>query len=1171
MFNGLYEGDTGMADASSALKNILPYNSVYYAGKSSAPTVQPQITTPTAPSSSSVPGIDKFANFVKTVATDFGHLSESAFRGVVHSTENMAKGVWNFLPSTYHLASDAIDTYNQHNAVNHLLEQQQNLNAQWKSGRISTAEFKSGLKDIVDAQNKLTKEISATSTRIGHDGQAEAINTIQTAAAIITVMTAGVGGLLTEGASPEVMSAVDYFTGDVASLKAGEAAIGKLALNKQLYENLSDGVKGALTESMRVAVNGSSKLTAGNISRVAITNLALKYPLYFSSMAYPAEQVYQELNTGKYGDAAKNIAIDAAIAVGAGPFGQFLGRGAKAGLGYLSKSTFDRAAYIDELAKLVGSKLPGHDPQVMLDAIANNPKLIKNISSNEAINLYAADNNPVKAVYRLADAMARNDGTDIAMQHPAQFLQEASDHIDAAREFDTYAKQKNLGLFVPGRWTMTNRNFTASMIQDSTRGVAKNEVQGKMLETWENIKSQFPNSSYANSPSLDRQIKNIIMDNPKTPGKVAKEIRKIEAGKLAEGFPSPLIMRNAEKGFIPIQPTNLEAPFREGSGKITSNLGKVSPLAEHGQDPFIKASHPLPVLSWVGTAISKAGLSPVAAQQSVQKEFRTILAKRLGGADLLSKVAGKDGEDKADYLIKQLSNKANEINQNMRFRRAQINDLRFLTVKDIMEATKVSDAEARQLRGMIIDSYIQVPYEIRGMGDRVVDWNYKLNPLAKPYARVQGSVRFAYNPIFQARVSYKGEFLKQLQTRGSFPTITGLNWLGRFFFRGTYRQLDSTVALLDSHGLYGAGGAMEQAEGFSGSAVRFINGEQKGIQATLSQAQKRIGAGLVVKMADRVGLPVEDFIKQYPTEARNGVQALFHYDPRASFLNSPLTKTLNIAFFPFRFETKVAMYMAKALTEATPMTRYAVTMGMLDAHRFLQSEAGMAWYAQYQPVIGFLQYFSPLETLSQIANQLTGVDNLIHGEPYFAGQFGELGGLPFGWIPQLLDSAGLTHFAEPFVSSTTGQPAKEYVPTDAFGEINAAIQDLVGQLFTYPGSEVGLPSKGSIERFIAGGVDPWGKKAFNAENPPAITPQQQQYSAALMAKHADVAPPINYNAGPTNTFNVNPTSPSAKSEITSTSHYKTYATKQAKAKKGRLKKSDFTPYLLPGQSKLGQL
>ena len=165
--------------------------------------------------------------------------------------------------------------------------------------------------------------------------------------------------------------------------------------------------------------------------------------------------------------------------------------------------------------------------------------------------------------------------------------------------------------------------------------------------------------------------------------------------------------------------------------------------------------------------------------------------------------------------------------------------------------------------------------------------NYKYNPTAKAYARIQGAARFAWNPFFQAKLAYKTEALSQLEAGGKFPTIAGTNKLMSMIFPDQYAKLDEIRGALRDAGIFDqkASSFAVSGEGVSDSTITSANLTHK-----LLPSQERSIAGLIGTQADKVGMTSKDFIANYPSNVRDTVQMIAQYDRRSQFLNSPMAR-----------------------------------------------------------------------------------------------------------------------------------------------------------------------------------------------------------------------------------------------------------------------------------------
>jgi hypothetical protein len=689
----------------------------------------------------------------------------------------------------------------------------------------------------------------------------------------------------------------------------------------------------------------------------------------------------------------------------------------------------------------------------------------------------------------------------------------------------------------------TARQNLATKAQQTLADTTVPSTPSDRLAAWEKLKQANPNAAWANNPNVDKQVTNLI-NTIHDPQELHKAINKIETQIGLEGIPKDYAAKMAKDGYIAIVPNshNLPVvPFSETAGKLVTNSAS--------GNFFEKAATPIPVLRSVGAALTWAGLSPVTAGQRVSDLFKQNFEAGMSKLGFMH-LAGDTSSQTATDTLAKLSNymKAPTGGLGVAGHYLPITDMRQLTTGDIMRALSVGRSEAKAVGEAIMQAHLDVPRQVAGLGDKLISANYKLNPLASSYSRVQGAFRFAWNPIFrQGKLPLKAEFLSQMQTGGKFPTVAGTNTFMSMFFPGKYKQLNEVVSNPEFKKLLpgGMGGEATDAAGYSVAAP--------------SQYPKTAlypVAGVIQSMADRVGLDTATYIKNFPQEVNDAATAILHYDHNNSFLNSPMARTLNVAFFPFRFNVKVSTFMAKSLANLDPVVQYAAVKGIMDAHKFLNSPQGQAWYSQNADAIGLFKYFSPVETISTISSAL----GLKHDS---VAQYGELGGLPFGWIPQMLDSVGLTHFNQPYVNPKTGAINTTYVPKNMYGAANAAIQDLLGSLFTYPGATAGLPSKSSLDRKVVGGLLPGSSKDFNKVTPTNLTPQDRQFSQTIQQANGSQNPNTPVLAPPQPGTKV----PAQSSPITTPRS----ASGSKKAKTPRLKKADFRPQLLPGQSTLGQL
>lgn len=668
----------------------------------------------------------------------------------------------------------------------------------------------------------------------------------------------------------------------------------------------------------------------------------------------------------------------------------------------------------------------------------------------------------------------------------------------------------------------------------------------RRLQAWEQFKGAHPNTAVANNPNVDKQITNLIK-TISDPQELNKAINNIPTEIGLSGIPKDYAAQMAKDGYVAGIPAshNLPVvPFAETSGKLATRGAQAG-------DFFVRAGAPVPILKSVGAFLVNTGLSPEQAQQTVQSVFTQHFNEAAKSFGFLSADTSKGEQTILSELYNYMKNPVGSPVK-VFGHVLPITDLRQLTKGDIMRAIpNITREDATTIQSAIMQAYLDVPRSITGLGNKVLDRSFQINPIGRfAYSRIQGAGRFAWNPVFmQAKLPIKAEILAQMETGGKFPTIAGTNRFMSLFFPGQYKELNAIVDNPDFKTLLPGGLGGEAESAVTGVPTLATN-------TAMPRTALLPVAGLVQSMAEHVGLDSATFIKEFPTQVQDAATALLHYDRNNSFLNSPLTRTLNMVFFPFRFNVKVTSFMASFLAKQAPAIQYAAIKGMMGMNSWVNSPQGQAWYSQNSDAITLFQYLSPLETISTISAAL----GLQHDS---VAQYGELGGLPFGWIPQALDAAGVTHFGQAYVNPKTGIIAKDYIPTSAYGAVNAALQDLLGSLFTYPGATAGLPSKGSLVRAVTGQILPGSSNDFKAVTPPNVTPQEQQFSQVV--QQANGTAPASAT-----TTNTPQTTPGISVPQLSTP-LNTALPKKIGGSAARKKKADYTPYLLPGQTKLGQL
>lgn len=1146
------------ANLTNDVSNIAPLASTWH-GAQTGVQVQQVNNTPAVTEPSNV---SKFFGFLGGTLDDIGHVASGVGSWLgktavtaVEAPYKLGEGIGNGLVDRLTLDSNTKQTAQTS-------QQLDNLTAAYKAGVINSTQYKEGTKGVNEQLSNIMNENKAVSNRIGFDQKATTSALINTASDLVTVLTAGFG----KAAATEVNIAGGKFALSAVTAKTASEwltskaadtylqpvinGISRVASQPEVYKALDAGTQEILERSTaEVVANAGDSMTAAQIGRATAANVALKYPLMYSYTSSTASQIYQDLDQQKYGDAVRSLAYNAALVLSGGIIGQAIKYGGKAASS-ATVHTFGQSSFWDELSKFVGDGSPdGYIKAIAdkADSIQNDAargRFIKNMGAAEATNLAAVGGDPIAAAARVAKGMQGQYSFDLSTISHAESVDDMDKFYKNFRIADAEGRRMGIGPVASGRLDARDKS---SIIESITQGTGSRS----RLNQWKAWKADNPDAAAANNANFDKQIKNIIRKS----SNISQDIMDIKAGITIPGFNKEILASMAKDGYIPIKPSNVEAPFKEGGQQLVTKFG------EPGNDIFIKSVQPLPVLEHVGALLTNLGLSPVASTQRVYQMFTDNLSKELAETDIGKSTQAKlDSEAAArieagklpkpsvqssDYLVKQLSNYAHGL-------KIPVSDLRMLTTKQISKALSIGHSDARDIQDAIAAANTKVPLAVRGLGDKAVDWSLRLpvaSPIQRRYLKLQGALRFSFNPFFQyLHAIPKTEILSEAEGGGYLSSI----------FAGRSSEIDGVRTALREGGFLDTPGRLGTTIGAEG--VDSIGMVSKNLSKHLLPMQERSIAGLIDSQATRLNMDAATYMKNYPDHVRDTIQMIAEYDKNSNFLNSPLARTLNIAFFPFRFDAKVMTIMGRSLARSGLITQVSVVNGIFKAHAFLNSPEGQAWYSQNAQAISVFNYILPFASMADVFS------SLLPGHDHSLGNFGELGGLPFGWIPQLLDSEGLTHFNQPYVDASTGQTIPNYIPATTKGQAAVAIQDFLGALFTYPGSELGLPSKTSVTRSFALGLTGATTKAdFNSVTP-TISGQQAQFAKTVQNLPANAAANQSQATPGQTSYNSNFQVAPQYSPLTTPIPRTGTADSSSSTKK---KKADYTPGLLPGQTQLG--
>jgi hypothetical protein len=212
---------------------------------------------------------------------------------------------------------------------------------------------------------------------------------------------------------------------------------------------------------------------------------------------------------------------------------------------------------------------------------------------------------------------------------------------------------------------------------------------------------------------------------------------------------------------------------------------------------------------------------------------------------------------------------------------------------------------------------------------------------------------------------------------------------------------------------------------------------------------------------------IERYINDNYTKVMDTLRTITVSHRAKDVFDSPLSRTINTAFFPFRFNMKVASLMAKQMSQFSAPVQVALLAKVFQISDWINSDEGLAWQAQYSDAIKLFQWLSPTYPLSYVM-KLTS--NVFNPEDASMGDLGLLGGLPFGMYAQMLEANDIITASAPYVDPQTGYVFPKYIPQTTIAQANLALQSLINMTFSYPGALIGLPSKTKLVQGLTDSV-----------------------------------------------------------------------------------------------------
>jgi len=829
-------------------------------------------------------------------------------------------------------------------------------------------------------------------------------------------------------------AAATALTLGAGGLELGAAKAGAEALGARVAGKVGAKVAGKAVQGVSDVI-GAGKGMGGNL----VTQLPGKI-VRNAVVTQPTVQFAAQAGNDARSGNLPAIGTDAALLAAPGALG-LAGKGVKAVLPAIKDALHGTNAALTDAFGVNRVKQ-------FLAENANNPQAVTTLKQME---LFTEDQPAVKS--------GSISAGDFLRQHFAEALKldpKTTPLNEVVAKFDTYAKndaalQSWLKEHPQAGNVVVSHDFTSALPNVVNRLKA---VEGADAATRVSEVNKALDEAGIKNPSIRDKVGGLVFE-----GASAKQITAELKQKHIITTPKGLL----DKGYIA---TN-------GPKNIASLPGKE--VATEAGMPVV-GSNPHGVLGKVGTALDRAGVGlKTTNPKDTSAAITSNLNTRLEGTDF----AGR-GSDIMRILHTATSKTKGIFDP--RLLRATTGGLVPGAVS-IEHELNVSPKEAKQILSAVKSAYADVPLGTRSLGEKLTDQAIKYIPPMASYLKAQGYGKFSMNPFFWAKQATKGEFIAQAETGGKAVNA------GRILnsLLGTAPK-DETMTLIRNSGLFSKSGMAGGEADFMGNLAPELGAKITGpevsgyIQQSMGQAAEQF--------AKNNGTTVKDIL-----ESKNGethplksefdhlMEMVVGYPKGSNALNTNLAKSLNVLVFPSRFETKVAMAAAHYFTAQPKIVQLAMINSTLKANAWASSPEGQKWQKDNADLLGIINYFSPTHSIDAVVNFAKSGD---------AGDLGQVGGMPFGVITTILKNQGVklpTAVTGSDTNPATGEAYIQKLPASTKARIQQGITDLVGQMFSFPGATVGLPSKTSVIQSVPGlKINPKEQNIVKPEVAPTITP-----------------------------------------------------------------------------------
>jgi hypothetical protein len=840
-------------------------------------------------------------------------------------------------------------------------------------GKVSRSDYEVKLKQIADAQEKISREL-VTPILAGPTPAVRARQVVDTAVNALSLGTytpVKAVGAKAVGKGFTLLSEQPARQGIEQTLfTIGQKVEDALQRIPSFRDLVTHNTQAFLDRSItQLSGETSSQFIARNAKNIAV-GLLIKRPILYQTNIGQAESLYNDLLSGHYGQSVRDAAWIGAQAIGGGPIGWFF-RNTKRFGGTLRELANGKGSFIDELSKRIGDGSPVQIATYLQGLRETNPgaftKAEKTLRIAQEVNLQATGEDVTQAALAVTSHYDQH-AIDLTSLNPERLVGD----LDKWAQADEIARKLDKeGKYVAVRWDTAAKNALADrLIQAGDDFKAMADAITEM--------SAQPGVGWGNNQILMARITNAVR-NADSAEAAAKEIRGIStAATLAHDIPPSVAKRLEKLGYSVAEPWG----GRKTPKVDFTDTRRLVSAVSNGSDIFDEAVAPHPALESIAAGLRKFGLSPEANTKVAYDKLSEALVSNLNEIHLSGELGlGGDVEDQAKgakFILSRLQSYINRQKPNPylnvftagRGHQSALQDIRQMNIKEIMEALPgVNKDTAKGVQRAVLKAYTDVPLEFRGLGIKAFDYAYR-TPGARAYFRIQSALRYTYNPFFRLQEVAETKIL-------SHAKANNLVWM---------KPAPNSTALLIFWTIQRSSPQVIRGEATQDLTIGRIH-------ANLLNSQRRDLAGLALDIASKRGTTVEQMIQDHPDELADALRVIVQY-PTKGVLNSPLARTLNIVFFPMRYNIKVTALVAKEVAKLPPTVQTAFIHSMFKMSDWLKSSEGIQWQSNNADAIQVFSYFTPMQNIQSVLN-------LLHGGVSSVGELGQLGGLPFGFIAQI--------------------------------------------------------------------------------------------------------------------------------------------------------------------------